>query len=183
MKCYNCGHDYVAHNGSLAICDEYVGTFTVHNLSYMKCGQCGDKLFTPEAAKQVENSRNAAISAAVLSRPIKNFISSSEAAVILGISRQALHKHRRIRRGFIFQTRFDGKIVYLKESVLRFKQTGDGRFPINILPSTHAIYSGWLKSSPTFKWGAALNGPLSSKTIITSSEELQTKGLSYGCSK
>ena len=179
MKCYNCGHDYAAHNGSLAICDEYIGAFTVHNLAYMMCGQCGDKRYTPAAAKQIENSRNAALSAVILSHPIKNFISSSEAASMLGISRQALHKHRRIRRGFIFQTQFDGKKVYLKESVLRFKQTGDGRFPINI-PSVDTTYSGWHKTAPNFLWSGLLAESLPNMTKASISPKLQTKEFAYG---
>lgn len=62
------------------------------------------------------------------SKPLSAFLSAVEAASALGISRQALHKHRRIRRGFIFQTQFEGKTVYLKRSVELFKTTGDGRF-------------------------------------------------------
>ncbi len=179
MKCYNCGHEYFAHNGALAICDEYIGVFIVHNLSYMKCGQCGDKLYTPEAAKQIENSRNAALSAAILSRPIKSFISSSEAASILGISRQALHKHRRIRRGFIFQTRFDGKIVYLKESVLRFKQTGDGRFPLTDGTSEKPSYSHSITTGVRSNWGMILQNSLKERSRPTYFETPRIKERIY----
>lgn len=179
MKCYNCGNDYVAHNGSLAIRDEYIGVFTVYNLSYMKCGQCGDRLFTPEAAKQIENSRDTALSAAIVSRPIKNFISSSEAAIILGISRQALHKHRRIRRGFIFQTRFDGKKVYLKESVLRFKQTGDGRFPLTDDTSEKPSYSPLITTGVRSNWGMILRNSLKERSRPTYFETPRIKERIY----
>jgi hypothetical protein len=62
--------------------------------------------------------------------PISAFLSSAETAAVLGISRQALHKHRRISRGFIFQTTFGGSKVYLKESVEHFRKKGDGRFKL-----------------------------------------------------
>jgi len=57
-------------------------------------------------------------------------VTSSEAARILDISRQALHKNRRIKNGFIFHTRFGNGIVYLRKSVELFKETGDGRYPL-----------------------------------------------------
>ncbi len=62
--------------------------------------------------------------------PISAFLSSAETATILGISRQALHKHRRISRGFIFKTSFGGNQVYLKKSVKRFLEKADGRFKL-----------------------------------------------------
>ena len=58
-------------------------------------------------------------------------MSAAAAADLLGVSRQALHKHRRIRKGFIYQTELSGKTVYLRESVELFKKTGDGRFSLH----------------------------------------------------
>ena len=66
----------------------------------------------------------------ITDKPVDSFVIATEAASMLGISRQAFHKHRRIQRGFIYKTNFGGKTVYLKESVLHFKETGDGRFPL-----------------------------------------------------
>ena len=179
MKCLECGGTYQSYTGELSIKDDCIGEFTVARLTYMKCGSCGDLMFAPTAARLIENSRKSALENAIKSRPLKEFISASEAAAILGISRQALHKHRRIRRGFIFQTHFDGKIVYLKRSVLRFKQISDGRFPL-LSRSPMAAYSGWLTTTGRGSWEEVLNKRISSEIFSNIPAEHQKEELAYG---
>jgi len=130
MRCYQCGGTYIAKHESLEFTDKYIGPFTVETAEYFECDKCGDYLFSPETSKRIETARKLALEEKLQSLPISAFITAAEAATILGISRQALHKHRRIRRGFIFQTRFCDKTVYLKKSVDLFKETGDGRFQL-----------------------------------------------------
>jgi len=130
MKCDECGGRYVACAGVLEMNDKYIGRFIVVRLDYMKCDGCGDLLFSPKAAQLIEAAREAALRKILQARPLSDFVSASDAAALLGITRQALHKHKRIRRGFIFQTEFEGKIVYLRESVVKFMKKGDGRFPL-----------------------------------------------------
>jgi hypothetical protein len=88
-----------------------------------------------KTAKRIEERRYEILKQWLQSQPLNAFISATETASILGISRQALHKHKRIRRGFIYCTTFGEKKVrlYLKNSVLQFKKTGDGRFPLRQL--------------------------------------------------
>jgi hypothetical protein len=130
MRCYQCGGTYIAKHESLEFTDKYIGPFTVETAEYFECDKCGDYLFSPETSKRIETARRLALEEKLQSLSISAFITAVEAATILGISRQALHKHRRIRRGFIFQTRFCDKTVYLKKSVDLFKETGDGRFQL-----------------------------------------------------
>lgn len=130
MRCHECGGEYLRQCGSLEMFDEYIGRYVVDSVDYLKCDQCGDLLFSPEAALTVEKRRSEVLDEVLQSRPLNAFLTASEAASVLGVSRQALHKHRRIRRGFIFQTRFGGSTVYLRRSVELFKTTGDGRFPL-----------------------------------------------------
>ena len=59
------------------------------------------------------------------SLPVSDFIGASTAGKILNKSRQALHKHRLIRRGFIYSIRYESGILYHKKSVLDFKDTDD----------------------------------------------------------
>lgn len=179
MKCLECGGTYQSHTGELSITDDYVGEFTIARLTYMKCDSCGDLMFAPTAAKLIEYSRKSALENAIKARPLKEFISASEAAAILGISRQALHKHRRIRHGFIFQTRFEGKIVYLKRSVLRFKQISDGRFPL-LGRSPMADYSGWLTTTGRGSWKEVFTKRISSKIFSSIPAEPQKEELAYG---
>jgi hypothetical protein len=140
MRCYECGGEYVSRTGALSLIDKYIGLFTVDPLEYMKCEDCGDLLFSPAASKCIESARKAALEGVLQSQPISAFISASETASFLGISRQALHKHRRIRRGFIFHTSFAGNIVYLKKSVDLFAKSGDGRFVL-CQPTTSVHYT------------------------------------------
>jgi hypothetical protein len=111
----------------------------------MKCNNCGDLLYSVEAARNIETARKMALQGILQSKPISAFLSAAETAVYLDISKQALHKHRRIRRGFIFQTEFGGKIVYLKKSVELFKKTGDGRFELQQSSGDKLQYSQGVK--------------------------------------
>ena len=130
MKCYKCGGIYEAKQGLLSVSDEYVGFFLVEGSHYYECNRCNESLFPPETAQAIEKRRNQIKDELIRRQPVDAFVSAAEAATLLGISRQALHKHRRIRRGFIYRTELSGNTVYLKQSVLYFKIKGDGRFPL-----------------------------------------------------
>jgi len=131
MKCYECGiGTYRKEVGRLDMVDECVGPYTVTDVLHHRCDHCGELLLPPETAKALETARTEIREGIIRNRPLCEFLSASETASALGISRQALHKHRRIRRGFIYQTSFGGNTVYLKSSVMLFKETGDGRFPL-----------------------------------------------------
>ena len=130
MQCVKCGGTYVETSDLLELDDPYVGKISIIGKPYFKCVQCDDILFTLEMAQAIELERNNRKKEFINHFPISDFISSSETASLLGISRQALHKNRRIRRGFIYQTTVDRVTFYLKQSVIQFKKTGDGRFPL-----------------------------------------------------
>jgi hypothetical protein len=130
MRCYKCGGTYIEKSDLYEFVDPYVGPISVQGIPYFKCSQCDDVLFTVEMAQALEEARNNRKQEILNQFPISDFLSASETASLLGISRQALHKSRRIRHGFIHQTTFGGATVYLKKSVIQFKKTGDGRFPL-----------------------------------------------------
>jgi hypothetical protein len=107
------------------------GDFVVSGVRFFKCPRCGELLLPPKTLDAIEEKRNILLQEYIRSLPFDDFISSTEAAALLNISRQALHKHRRIRRGFIYSTiGTDGKIRYVKTSVLMYRDTGDGRYPL-----------------------------------------------------
>lgn len=131
MKCSECGGDYKKQReAKYRVDDAFIGTFTVPDVEFLKCGRCGEVLLAPETLAKIEEEEARALDDRLQAMPISAFLSSAETAAVLGISRQALHKHRRISRGFIFQTSFGGSKVYLKESVERFHKKGDGRFKL-----------------------------------------------------
>jgi hypothetical protein len=130
MRCNQCGGKYITKHGDLDITDAYVGPFTVPAVEYFECEGCGDLAYSPETILEIEKARKVGLEEMLQSFPLRDFVTATRAGVMLGISRQALHKHRRIRRGFIFKTQFADRTLYLNKSVLLFKDTGDGRFPL-----------------------------------------------------
>lgn len=111
----------------------YIGKFIVRNLELLKCDNCGDILLPIEAARKIDAEKERILCEFLQSLPLRSFIPAKEAATSLGVSRQALHKHKKIARGLIYQTTFGGKRVYLRKSVELFKKKGDGRFPLTDL--------------------------------------------------
>lgn len=141
MKCYSCGGNYLEHSGSVSLHDDIIGNYCVYNIQYYKCSKCGTLLFPEKTVLKIEEKESEIRDKLIRQLPINEFIFASEAAEILNISRQALHKHRRIRRGFIYSISFGGKKVYHKRSVLLFKERGDGRFKLsNQLPINKVKY-------------------------------------------
>lgn len=147
MQCNQCGSQYTLKHGDLEMTDAYVGPFPVKAVKYLECEGCGDLAYPPETILEIEKVRKQALEKELQSLPISDFVPAAEAAAILGISRQALHKHRRIRRGFIFMTQFAGKPVYLRKSVELFKETGDGRFHF-MEPEEEVVYTSQQSRTP-----------------------------------
>jgi len=63
--------------------------------------------------------------------PFNEFISTKDAAVLLGITKRAFRKNSRIIRGFILSAEKDGRKYYLKRSVEQFKLSDDGRINLD----------------------------------------------------
>ena len=170
MRCYQCGETYIAKHESLELTDKYIGPFIVEEAEYFECDKCGDYLFSPETSKRIEMARGLAFEEKLQSLPIRDFVTAVEAATILGISRQALHKHRRIRRGFIFQTQLSDKTVYLKKSVDLFKETGDGRFQL-VEPENEIQYTSERKTAAVYvRWVQPISGYVDNAFLYVESQ-------------
>lgn len=141
MNCLECGGTYTEKSGIYVLDDPYVGEISIKGVPYYQCDKCEDILYSAAMAKAIESERNKRIHERLSQFPISDFIGAAETASILGISRQALNKNRRINHGFIYQTKIAGLTVYLRQSVLKYKRTLDGRSPL------HFHYYG---TSPTY---------------------------------
>ncbi len=132
MKCYECGKGEYRERqeAKFRVDDDEIGTFYVADVSYMHCSHCGDRLFGSDDARKIEEARDKELDGILKAMPLVGFISAASTAKMLGISRQALHKHRRISRGFIYQTIHDGDRFYLGKSVELFRTEEDGRFTL-----------------------------------------------------
>jgi hypothetical protein len=130
MKCYECGGEFVESTGDLDLTNRLIGKYTLNSVCYGRCGNCGEILLPDETWTAADIEEGRIIKERLEKFPISEFISASEVADILGISKQALHKHQRIKNGFIFSVKHNGRIEYHKKSVEMFKEKGDGRFPL-----------------------------------------------------
>lgn len=128
MRCLKCESQYSERIGTISLSDASIGTYEVENVKYYECQSCANRLFPRETAIKIEEKEKEVRSSLIKKLPVGDFIASAEAADILNISRQALHKHRRIKNGFVYYIQKAGKRLYHKKSVEMFKQTGDGRF-------------------------------------------------------
>ncbi|MBA7685765.1 hypothetical protein ES703_94193 [subsurface metagenome] len=139
MDCLECGGTYTEKSGNYVLSDPYVGRIIIKEFPYYQCDNCKDILYSEAMAQAIETERNKRINEILSQFPISDFISAAETASILGTSRQALHKNRRINHGFIYQDEVGGLTVYLKQSALQYKRTGDGRFPLYFQGYSHSI--------------------------------------------
>jgi len=142
MDCLECGATYTERTGTYSLVDPYVGEIILDGLSYYQCDKCGDVLYSAAMAQEIDSQRNKRIHELIHRFPIGDFITAAETASMLGISRQALHKNRRINHGFIYQIECGPTTHYLKQSVQQYKKFGDGRFPLHVhrpIPSTEYL--------------------------------------------
>jgi hypothetical protein len=152
MDCLECGATYTEKAGIYSLTDPFVGEIIVRGVSYYQCDNCGNILYSEAMAQAIESQRKERIHALLSQFPIRDFINSADTAAILGISRQALHKNRRINHGFIYQLKFGLLTLYLKQSVYQYKETGDGRFPLHL--HRHTYYVEYLKTTTHLRTSA-----------------------------
>ncbi|MFT5700258.1 MAG: YgiT-type zinc finger domain-containing protein [Desulforhopalus sp.] len=131
MRCYNCGDTLLSKSGTLQIPSDILNDYLIENVSYFSCPSCNEIILTNEAWEKADRREAKLIAKSIGNLPISAFVGASKAASILGMSRQALHKHRRIRRGLVYSIAHEGKIFYHLESISLFKETGDGRFNLS----------------------------------------------------
>jgi len=128
MRPCECGGVYEKMQGPLEIDDRYVGLLKLESGDYYGCPDCKDRIYPLETARAIERVREKITEEILQAQPLYAFLSAADTATLLGITRQALHKNKRIRKGFIYRTGLGGLAVYLKKSVDLYQEKGDGRF-------------------------------------------------------
>jgi len=135
MRCLECGGSYVESSERYIYQDPVVGNISVQGVKFYRCDKCGDVLFTPEMLDVIETIIKERKHQFINNLPIRDFITAKETAKLLGVSRQALNKNRRIKKGFVHQTTLGENTVYVKKSVVQYQRSGDGRYPLSRLTS------------------------------------------------
>jgi hypothetical protein len=145
MRCLECSGFFVSKRGDLAMSDDILGDFIVPDVEYELCEGCGEQMFSPATLEAIENVEEERKNKLLLQKPLGEFIPATKVAEILGCTRQAVHKHNRIRRGFIHFVKFNGQYYYHKKSVEMYKDTGDGRFSLSESKSEPIFKNVWKK--------------------------------------
>jgi len=128
MKCYKCGGHYQEKHDSYIWDDPFVGKLQIKGQLYYQCTKCEDILLSSEMASEIDKTARERRQALISQFPLSDFLSAKQTASLLGVTRQALNKNRRIKRGFIYQSSLDGVNYYLKQSVVQYQKSQDGRF-------------------------------------------------------
>ena len=132
-KCFDCGHE-LRWRHRYTVVDPYVGRITVHG-KYFHCPNCGSDEVPYETLKMVEEVRKEKsewllwIRVGSPAEFDRQYISTKEAAAILGASCQTV-AHSTVLRYAIYNLSIYGIRYWLKESVERFRDTGEGRFSL-----------------------------------------------------
>ena len=153
MRPCECGGVYEKIQGPLEIDDRYVGLLKLESADYYESPDCKDRIYPLDTARVIESEREKITEEILQAQPLHAFLSAADTAALLGITRQALHKNKRIRQGFIYRTSLGGLAVYLKKSVDLYREKGDGRFlmyelvndrsnePVSTGRATETVYS------------------------------------------
>jgi hypothetical protein len=131
MRCYACGNVYIEHKGTLELCNKTIGNYSIYLAKYYKCSGCGSIMYPKETLNLISKKEKEIRDNLIRKLPVDEFIVATEAAELLGISKQAFHKNKRIKKGFIYSAILGGKRLYNKKSVQLFKDTNDGRFNLS----------------------------------------------------
>lgn len=145
MKCFDCGGTYIPIHGNLLMENDLsIGNYYIENVDWLACNKCGRKLFSSTTVDTIEAKREERFTHVLHLEPVGAFIGSTEVCKILGVTRQALSKHRRIRRGFIYAVDIGRTRLYHRKSVEQFKNTKDGRFQLCVGECKgYTMYAPW----------------------------------------
>ncbi|MDR2213353.1 MAG: hypothetical protein LBE21_06990 [Pseudomonadales bacterium] len=132
MKCQDCGQTLRKAEGDYLAETKELGSVRVPKIRWLQCPLCKGRYLPAGEITKVNNYIKVTVAQYLAACPISQFVSATKAGEILGVTKQAFSKNQRIKHGFIYAYPMDGKQYYLKESVQKFKETGDGRVPLSL---------------------------------------------------
>ncbi|MBT4288436.1 MAG: YgiT-type zinc finger protein [Deltaproteobacteria bacterium] len=173
MKCHECGGNYKTTQTNFRIKSKTVGNITVPNIKLEECKKCGNQLLDDVASLKVSEHVRSKETEALGRQPISDFIDAQETVKILEITKQALSKNPRIQRRFILARKLGKYNFYLKDSVLKYKESGDGRILLESGDGKYAI------KGETFKLLQSC-GNLQKNKILSFARKSKTSGITAG---
>jgi hypothetical protein len=94
------------------------------------CSNCNEFVITKEIARLIENKTDKQRNILIKALPFSKFISIKKASEMLSISRQSIHKNSYLKR-IVYNSKIDNQLFFVKKSVEKYKNTGDGRFNLS----------------------------------------------------
>jgi len=133
MKCVYCDRQMTTKLKNYPYETKELGMITIPDVEFYACTRrnCNNELLSEKEAMRVDSIIDEKIREAVNNLPIGQFIDLNETAEILGKTKQAISKSKRIKRGFIYSVEISKKKLYYKPSVEAFGKDGDGRILIS----------------------------------------------------
>jgi hypothetical protein len=130
MRCTECGGEIREVVMPVIMDMPFVGQVVSRPVLHEKCQKCGETMLPREASKALDEAYYAKERQLVEAFPVGDFVPAEGAAEMLGKSRQALHKDSKIRRGFVYRVMIGNSWLYLRRSVEKYREDGDGRFDL-----------------------------------------------------
>lgn len=140
MHCTRCGAGMQKVVRNHQIVDDIVGILGIPNAELWECTECGHIIYPAATAFRVSAARAEQVAEFVKSRPVGDFVSAREAARLIGHSKQAFSKNQKIKNGFIYSVDLDKRRLYLRSSVLAYRETLDGRLSFSAHTQGVAMY-------------------------------------------
>ena len=128
-QCIECGGTMRLVRRALTVQFKFIGPVTVSAARFHECA-CGESYLGSALARRLDAAAEEKCRELIDALPLSMFVEAPEAERILGVSKQALHKNRRVARGFVYCSESAGRRLYVRKSVEQFARTGDGRFPL-----------------------------------------------------
>lgn len=138
MHCLHCGKPMHVVLQKYQWKSLLVGTIIIPNMRISVCSKAPKKhpcYISGDEAKRMEAFYMAVELRFIKMIQTKNFVSTHEAAVLLGVRVRDMGKtNKNLRSNFLIQYKMsDGTVLWLRQSIDRYKRTGDGRFDIRKL--------------------------------------------------
>lgn len=149
--CHKCGKEMHTAN-QYSWHDDFLGTFSIpcKHEEYSFC-DCGEERLAYSLCLRIEQEEQNRVSQAIMNMANsclrhleKLVVTSRDLESIMNVSRQAINKNGKLKT-LVYHITFKGKRYYLYESVMRFLETGDGRF--SLLPYINETTSTMDKSA------------------------------------
>ena len=130
--CYNCESESEMQpvRDSIILEDKFLGKITTKETKVLMCSNCNEFVITKEIARLIENKTDKQRNILIKALPFSKFISTKKASEILSMSQQAIHKNSHFKR-IVYNSKIDNQLFFVKKSVEKYKNTGDGRFNLS----------------------------------------------------